>query len=201
MSEDADADNLYFRIINKATVPLRQFAIAINANPVGLSISETPEFPKKLPPGETCVITVPVQYSEAAVANRDSLELQVALRTSVGNVFGLARIPVEFATSPEGDLEQEEFRLYYGQWVNSVAVKVSNATLMKDGDLDRRNIFVVGKIDERLAAAFQLPSGDIFVAEVAQQGNDIVALVKSKDPTLLPLVQQNFQYLFAERKQ
>jgi hypothetical protein len=61
-------------------------------------------------------------------------------------------------------------------------------------------VFVVGANQGRFYAAFHLPPSDLFVVEIAQDKDDLVAVVKAKDPTLLPAVQANLERVFAQRK-
>jgi hypothetical protein len=199
---DADAAALYLKIVNKSPAALAGFALAINTNPVGLTVASTPDLPAALEFGDVAEVRVPVRYEAAAAANRDKHELQIALRTGGATVFGLARIPVERATLPSGNIGIEKFGEYYRNWSATIAVRISDVNLKSEGQLAAVNVFVVGTSEQgRLYLSFALPGPEVFVAEVAYQEGVIIAVVKAREQTLLPLVQQSLQYLLGQIKE
>jgi hypothetical protein len=196
---DYDRSQLHFRIVNKSPTAIGQFAIAINKNAVGLAIAEQPVFPASLEFGDVAEVKVPFHFQNAAVGNLESPELQIALRTSLGLVFGVARIPIEFATVDSGEVGDDGFRNLSASLTAAITVQVDDVKLADEAQLTERKIFVVGKADGRFYVSFQLASGASFVAEIAQKGRDIVASVKGPDRASLALIQQSAQALFGAR--
>jgi hypothetical protein len=196
---DYDQANLHFRIVNKSPTAIGQFAIAINKNPIGLAIAEQPTFPSSLEFGDVAEVKVPFLFQPGAVGNLEVSDLQIALKTSAGLVFGTARIPVEFATVDGGKISNDRFRELSGSLPVAITVQVDDVKLADESQLTARKIFVVGKAEDKLYVAFQIASGAPFIAEIAQKGRDIVASVKGPDRTTLTLVQQGAQALFGAK--
>jgi hypothetical protein len=196
---DYDADHLYLRLVNKSTETIGSFAFAMNSNAIGLMIVQPPQFPGALEFGDVVEVSVPVRCDPAQVANVDKVELQIALRTSLGNLFALARIPVEYALTEAGNIGPDRFRDLFTSLGDGVSITVEDATLAGETQLLERNIFTVGKNHGRIYVSFALPSGAVFVAEIEQKDRDIIALIKGTDPSFCPLVHQSVQNLFAQK--
>ena len=196
---DYDKDHLYLRIVNKTPAPLGDFAFAINTNPVGLVMAGETHFPASIDSGDFAEVTIPIKFSPLDIGNADQTDLQIALRTSVGNVFALGRIPVEYSLTPEGNIGADRFRELFSNLTDVATVTVEDARLASDEVLAERNIFVVGRNDAKVYCSFALPSRSVFVAEAEQQGSNIAITVKAQDPVHLPLVQQNLQAIFSSK--
>ena len=196
---DYDKNYLYLRLVNKSIQALGSFAFAVNGNPVGLVMSGEPNFPESLEFGDVAEVKVPIAFDPSQIANVQKQDLEIALRTSLGNVFALGRIPVEYSLTREGDIGAESFRQLFSTLTDVVQVKAEDCQLASDEQLAERNIFIVGKNEGKVYCSFQLPSKTTFVAEVEQQGNDVVATVKAQDRVFLPLVQQSIQALFSHK--
>jgi hypothetical protein len=198
MFVDYDRAHLYARIVSK--VPqLGQFAIAVNRNAIGLVIAEQPAFPASLEFADQAEIEVPVRFQADAIANLENAELQIALRTSGGTVFGAARIPVEFATVACDAAVVGRFAELFRSLPISGTVQIDDARLADDAQLAERNVFVAGKAEGRVDVVLQLIGAVFVVAELAQKGRDIVALVKASHTGYLAIVQQSAQALFGQK--
>jgi hypothetical protein len=196
---DCDPANLYFRIVNKSQSAIDNFALAVNKNPVGLVITEAPAFPASLEFGDVAEVKVGFAFQASAIGNPEVPDLQIALRSSLGTVFGTGRIPVEFATTDGGSVTNDQFRELTAALAVVGAVQVDDVKLADDAQLAERKIFVVGKAEGKFYVSFQLASQASFVAELAQKGRDIVATVRARDRTALALVQQSAQALFGAK--
>jgi hypothetical protein len=195
LSSDADEGCWYLRVVNKCQEPLTEFALAINTNAVGLVIDGEPIFPDELAYGEVVPVKVPVKFDSEAIGNRENAEMQIALRTSAGNIFGFARVPVERATTDAGNIGQEKFRQCYVQWQAMLTVAIPNLILAKPDKLKERKVVVVGENRARKQITFALTGGEVFVGKVSQVGLDVIAKIKALEPTLLPLVQASLEHL------
>ena len=196
---DYDKDHMYLRLANKSQGPLSSFAFALNVNAVGMCVSGEPRFPDSIDYGDVAEVAIPISFDPSQVSNPEKTDLEIALRTSLGNVFALGRIPVEFALTKEGDIGADQFRNLFSTLTDTVQVQVEDATLASDAQLAERNIFIVGKNDTKVYCSFQLPSRSTFVAEVEQQGSNIFATIKAQDAIYLPLVRLSVQSLFSQK--
>ena len=193
---DASSNNIYLRLTNKSPMPLSDFAFALDRNPAGICLSGTPQFPATIGFGETVDVTVPIYIDQQQAGKPESQFLQLALKSSAGQIFGLARIPFELATLPSGDISQEQYKQAFSSYLNTQEIRIPSTTLADTGKLAARNIFIVGSSKGHHFASFALPAG-LFVAEVYQDGSDIALSVKSNSPQLLPAVMSDSKWLFA----
>jgi hypothetical protein len=196
---DFDWTNMHLRIVNKSPTPIGQLALVIKKNSVGLTVTENPKFPEALEFGDVAVLSVPVKYLPDLVANADAADLQIALRTNVGTLFGVSRIPVEFALTDGGSISPDVFREYLQSFTATATLLVEDARLADDKELQARNVFVVGKFAGHVYVAFQLPSKAAVVAELAQIERDISAVIKVQDPALLSVVKLAAEALFRSK--
>jgi hypothetical protein len=198
MSVDYDSAHLHVRIVSKVA-QLSQFAIAVNRNAVGLIITEQPAFPASLEFADVAEVVVPIRFQPDAIANLENAELQLALRTNAGTVFAAARIPLEFATVPDGASVVGRFAELFASLPSSATVQVDDTRLADGTQLSERNVFVAGKTEGRVNVVVQLVGQVFIAAELAQKGRDIVALVKASHAGYLPIVQQSAQVLFGQK--
>jgi hypothetical protein len=196
---DYEPGRLHFRIVNKSPSAIGQFAIAINKNAIGLTVVTPPQFPTALEFGDVAEVCFAVQCQGNLVGNIDKTELQIALRTNLGTVFGVARMPVELACLDTGKLTIDTFMEDSNAFPAGQFFHLDDVRLADDGELADRNVFVVGKADEKVYISFQLPSKTFFLAELCQQGRDVLGLIKAQDPAYLPLVVVSAQALFGHK--
>lgn len=202
MFVDYDRNNMYLRIVNKSSSQLSDFAFAINKNSIGLTISGEQNFPSILDVGDVAEVGIPIIFDPSQVANFDQLELQLALRTSLGNVFAVGRMPIEYATTVEGNIGDEKFRDYFTnitQPQNVLTITINDARLADENHLRAKNIFIVGRNGDKIYVSFMFPSKATFVAELEQIQQNIQATIKGTDPNLIPLLQSNAQFLFSAK--
>jgi hypothetical protein len=199
LSVDWDRTNLYVKLANRGAQSLSPLALAFNTNAVGIVMVGQPKFPEALQFGDSVELACAVKYDSSRTGNLEVRELQLALRTSVGNQFGVTRIPVECATSVGGKIGQDQFREYYVGLQNAVTVRIAEAKVADEAMLLRRNVFVVGRNEAKVYVSFQLPGSGVFVGEVAQQGGDVVAVVKGENSNLLHIIEQSAAQLFVNQ--
>jgi hypothetical protein len=133
------------------------------------------------------------------VANLERPQLQFAIRTSLGTVFGVARVPVEFATVEGVDLGQDKFREMSARFAAGQPIRVEDVRIADDAKLRDRNICVVGRAEGKVYVAFQLPLNVFCIAELAQVGRDLVVVVKAQEQVYLAVVQPSVQALFGHK--
>ncbi|OHT04929.1 Adaptin N terminal region family protein [Tritrichomonas foetus] len=199
LSVDFDPNNMYLRLVNKSPAQLSQFAVALNTNAIGLTIAQPPSFPEMLEFGDNAEVSVPIRLDPSQVGNIDKTDLQIALRTNVGNIFGTTRIPIEIATTADGNIGQDGFRMRFSSYQCGINVTVEATTIADDSLLAERNVFVVGKNNDTIYVSFSLSPQHIFVAELKPAGQNFIALVKAENNTFLPLIENNAPYLFAHK--
>ena len=199
---DFDRNNMYLRLVNKSTSPLSDFAFAINKNVVGLTISGQAQFPQSLADGDVCEVTIPIVYDASLIGNNEQSDLQLALRTSMGDVFAVCRIPFEYATIPEGEIGETKFKEYFtnlSQPQNVLTFVINDTQLADENQLKKKNVFIVGRNGNKLYVSFMFPSKATFVAEIEQNQQNINVIVKGTDPTILPMLRNNSQFLFSAK--
>jgi hypothetical protein len=145
VSCDFDERHLFLRIANKSQTAVSQFAVALNKNALGLELCEKPKVPDVLDFGDAAEIAFAIQFSDRAVGNTERREMQIAIRTSLGVVYGEARIPVEFATVAGGEIDEDTFRTCFTNYVNQVQTQLEATIIAGDAVLRERKVFVVGK--------------------------------------------------------
>ena len=129
----------------------------------------------------------------------ENTELQIALRTSSGDVFALSRIPVEIALTDVGNISQEAFRQAFQQSTGQSSTTIEDAKIADDNQLSSRHIFVVGKNGSRTYVAFALPGPQIFVGELNQTGDNIGVSIKGPSQELFPIIEGSARALFSQK--
>ena len=196
---DYDKSNMYLRMISKSPTTLSQFAFAVNKNALGIVLDGTPRFPESLEFGDVAEVTVPLKVDPLAIANVDKTELQLALRTSQGPIYGLDPIPVLVATQPEGKITQDQFRQYFQTYTASATTVVEGASVADEKTLADMNVFVVGKNGSRTYVSFALPGNQIFVGELNQDGQNIGVSIKGPSQQLFPVIEGGARSLFSQK--
>ena len=196
---DYDKSNMYLRIVSKSPTSLGQFAFAVNRNALGIVLDGMPQFPASLEFGDVAEITVPIKIDSTAVGNADKKDLQIALRTSQGNIYAVEPIPAQVATLPEGKVSQDQFRQYFQTYTASMTTVVEDAPVGDDATLSSSNIFVVGKNGSRTYVSFALPGPQIFVGELNQTGDNIGVSIKGPSQDLFPFIEGSARALFSQK--
>lgn len=198
---DNDSQNLYLRMVNKSPNPIGRLAIAINKNALGIGISKTsqPNFPQMIESGNFAEVTIPLIVDHAEYdGNFDKTDLQVALRTSAGDVFALCRIPFEVALTTDGDIGQDQFRTVFAQATSTQSITIDGANVASDTLLNSRRVYIVGKNANKTYISFASSKDAVFVGELTQNANQILVVLKTSAQQLLPLAMANAGYLFAQ---
>ena len=199
ISADYDRSNMYLRIVSKSPMSLGEFAFAVNRNALGIVIDGTPQFPGSLEFGDVAEVTVPIKIDPLAVGNTDKKELQLALRTNQGNIYGIDPIPAQVATTPDGEISQDQFRQCFQSYTASMTTIVEDAMVGDDATLKSSNVFVVGKNGSRTYVAFALPGPQIFVGELNQDGQNIGVSIKGPSQDMFPIIEVSARALFSQK--
>jgi hypothetical protein len=199
VSYDFDGAHLYLTVANKCQNSLSGLAVAINRNVIGLTMSESPVVPEALEFGDSAESSVPIRFDQAMVGTAGVTELQIAIRTSFGNVFGSCRIPVELATVESGKISEELFASYYRDFPYQREIVIEGASVAVESEFAQRRIYVVSKTKHGYCLSFALVSGQRYVCELTKSVRNIVVVIKSESLENLALVEASAEYLFAAK--
>jgi hypothetical protein len=194
---DYDREAMYLRIVSKSE-RLTDFAFALNVNPVGLFVKEPPSFPAVLEGGDFIEVTVPLGLNANQIALSDKPGLQLALRTNLGQVWGMDKVPGHIATVPEGEIGQDGFRQRFQAYTAVASIAIDDATVAPDAQLASNNVFIVGKNENKTYVSFAFPGNQVFVAELTQQPQSITVGVKGPSPQLFPIIEGSARALFSQ---
>jgi hypothetical protein len=195
---DIESTTMHFRVVNKGREGLSGIAVAINRNAIGMAFADTPLFPAVLEAGEECEVDIPLVFQEAKQDRFDSAAVDVAVKTNLGTYFASTAIPLEFLTLVDGNVEADQFQQLYGQMAHGDTFGVPSKAIASDGLLRSRNVFVVGKRENRTYVSFMVPPACLFLAELTQHEQGVTVSVKTRDPKLIPIVKSAAASLFIE---
>jgi hypothetical protein len=195
---DYDRGAMYLRIVSKAE-QLGNFLFAINRNAVGLFVREPPAFPTGLEFGDVAEVTVPLGIDAGQIGSPEKADLQIALSTSAGVIYGIDKIPGEIATVPEGEIGQEGFRQRFAAYTASMATVVEDAAVAPDVQLAAANVFIVGKNANKTYVSFAFPGNQVFVGELTQEKGSFTVGVKGPSNQLFPIIEASARALFSQK--
>jgi hypothetical protein len=155
--------------------------------------------PESLDFGESVEVPVAAQFSQGFVGNVYRNDLQIAIRTSLGTVFGEARIPLEFLTVPAGKIDEGAFREKFAVYQCQVELTLDAVGVADERRLAERNVFVVAKRGNKTAVAFAFPESDVFVAELTQNLQSVGIIVKGRTLDFLAVIEANAEWLFTQK--
>jgi hypothetical protein len=196
---DFDESQMFLRIVNKAVMTISQLAVALNKNAVGLEFSEKPKLPEVLEFGDTEEVAIAIKFSQEAIGQLEKSELQIAIRTNLGVVYGEARIPIECATVSNGEIDENTFRMCFSNYGNQIELKLEATMIASDQCLRERKIYVVGKNGVKTYVSFAFYKTNVFVAELCQNVQSLDVVVKSETRDFLKIIELNADYLFARK--
>ena len=180
-----------------AETDIRDLALAINKNALGLTLNEVPVLPVSMELGDVYETSIKIVFNPANIL-KDKKELQFAMRTSKGTIYGTFRLPVELATMKEGEMTQDE-------WKNAFASMQSvDQCILEDVEkadietLRKRNIFTVGVNGNKSYIAFMIQNQK-FVAELNQDGRRLLIGMKSTSPDMFPVIKASANELFTQK--
>lgn len=193
---DWESTTMHVKLLNRTTSDLTDLAIAINKNALGMGFADTPKFPASLPPGEACEIEIPLLFQESRQDFFQSATVAVAIKTNFGTAMTTAPIPVATFTQVDGRMEQEEFRSVFVSAIPGDSITVPGAVLASDETLRERNVFVVGKNQNKTYASLKLPPNATFVVETVSEASGVTVNFKVTDAKFLPFMKVACQGLF-----
>lgn len=196
---DYDRGHIYLRLLNKSQNPLSDFAFALNKNMIGLTVVSNPTFPQMLEFGDVAEVEINVKIDPTQCANFDNNDLQIALKTNVGNIFALDKVPAQIATLPEGEIGSDNFKNYFSSYQAATSFVIEDASVADDNQLKENGIFVVGKNQNKTYASFALPPSQIFVAELTQNQSSIGVGIKGPSPQLFHVIENSARLMFAQK--
>lgn len=114
---------LSIRFRNNYFESLKNFALAIDKNSFGVSVSGSPEYPTLLDPNDTIDFSVPIQYNAALKKDDNSLQLKFAIRVNEGIVYATCEQPISTLVLPN-EINVSQFELSFSEistpahWIN-----------------------------------------------------------------------------------
>lgn len=189
---------VFLRITNNLDTPLSGFAFALNVNAIGLSSGKC-TFPPVIVPGATEEAEVELVSDLARGDRFDVTQLQIAIRTNVGTLYGADGIPVEILFSRSGDRGQEAYRESFNTFTNEATTVINNSHIADRSQLTEKHIYIVGRNKNAVYVQFYINNDNIFVAELIQDGENINVLVKTNSSNLLPIVMAGAHCLFSQK--
>ncbi|KAH0787799.1 Adaptin N terminal region family protein [Histomonas meleagridis] len=194
-----DKQKFYLKISNRCTLPISDFAFAINLNIIGLQIdNDNGNFPSNLDEDENCIISFDYSFDLSQSDNKNKKYLETALRTNYGTVFAYGRIPIEISLNDSGKISQNKFTEYYNTFKVSFKFTINNALIPDDEILNDRKVFVIGKNHNKIFVCCYISDDLIFVGELFQNVNNIEVFGFTNNNELHYLIEENGYYLFAE---
>lgn len=178
---DFEPNTLFLKITNKTSSNLSDFALALNKNIIGMTVAGTPMLPQTVSPLETFECLVPIMFSNDMRGSYDKLACDIAIRTSVGTVFGGFYIPAIVSTMPDGRTDQVAFRSMWTSLNHSGEINIENITLPSDDVLADRNVFLVGRRENKSYFSLNLQSSVKFVLIVTEETNNVLVSYKCSD--------------------
>ncbi|KAH0792447.1 Adaptin N terminal region family protein [Histomonas meleagridis] len=195
---DYDKYNIYLRIVNKSQNQLKDFAFALNKNILGIAVRGTPSFPAVLEFGDYTEVSIPICIDENQIGNVDKTDLQIAIRTSMGNVFAIDKIPAQVATTIEGNIDQESFKKCFSLSKGQINFVVEDAMIANEQQLNELNVFVVGRNGNKTYVSFAFGQNKVFVGELIQDNQNILVSIKG-DQQYLQIIEYSARTLFAQK--
>jgi hypothetical protein len=196
---DYDPQQMYLRIVSKSMQPLSQFQFAMNRNVLGISVAGQAAFPAALEFGDVSEVAIPIKVDAAQVGNPELRELQIAIRTNQGSIWAVDKIPAQIATTPEGNISQDQFRQFFTSLPVAGSTVIGDAVIADEKQLNEAHVYVVGRNGPKVYVAFALVGAQLFLAELNQEGQNIVINAKGKTPGLFPVIETAACALFAQK--
>lgn len=188
--------SLRFLLKNNSEKQLDSLQIAINKNVFGIAFTSNPTLPPYLDPDASYTVEIPITFSEAKVDLIETGELDIAIKTNLGNCFGKISIPALEFCLPDGKVTQNQFSELWRSEIPEAVFEIQN--LVSDDLLKQRNVFVVGKSEERVYLSLFLPPDNIVIFEIFKSLNQYQTRVKTKNNRFLQYLGMNIQSLFGK---
>ena len=185
LSCDFEQNLFHLLLQNIQSEPISDMAVAINVNAVGLTFASAPILPSQIAPGESYEAEIPIVFTNEKLGNFGSRKLDIAIKTSSGNIFAVATLPAESFTMVGGKMDQQQYRDYWTQISNEVQFEIPGAALDSDESLRSRNVFVVARRENRTYLSLMLQPGKLLIAEAIEDGPGITMVVKATDPRIV----------------
>ncbi|EAY04029.1 Adaptin N terminal region family protein [Trichomonas vaginalis G3] len=186
---DYDRSNIYLRVVNKVGTPITGFQFLINSNALGMTISGQANFPETLEFG-AAEVKVPIKYDQTKI-DPSKVQLQIAMNTSMGPIYGTDSLPLVCATQGDGKINATNQDLQFKDQMT-----LEGCTVAKNNEFASRNIFVVGRNNNITRVTFSTTVGD-FLCDLQQDRGNINILINGSNQQSLPLVKASARELFS----
>ena len=194
---DWDTTTMYVKLVNTSQSDLSDLALAVNRNALGLGFADTPKLPASLARGASCEVEVPLLFQESRQDFFQSPTVALAVKTNYGTAMSAAPLPVEVFTQVDGRLQQDQFRsIFVSPTAAAGSVTVAGAQLADDDTLKDRNVFVVGKNQNKCYLSLKIPPNATFAIEAISEPSGVTVNIKAEDERCLPFIKATVDRLF-----
>ena len=107
-----------------------------------------------------------------------------------------APLAVGVFTQVDGRLQQDEFRTVFASPSAAADSVTVTGALADDETLKSRNVFVVGKNENKTYLSLKLPPNATFVVEAITEGSGVRINYKATDPRTVPFLKATVDRLF-----
>ena len=98
-----------------------------------------------------------------------------------------------------GKIDTQQYREYWNQIQNEIEYELTGIALASDDTLRNRNIFVVGKKDNKTYLSLMLQPGKLILIEIVEDGPGMLLHFKSVDNRLMNFLKENSISLFSTK--
>jgi hypothetical protein len=192
---DWTATELWVQVLNKTEKSITSLALAVNVNGCGIGFAGPPDFPSFLAGGESCDVSIGLQFnSDAANATKSAVELDFALRTSEGICYFQVIVNIKRMLGPLRRMKRAEYLKIWRENPGEVRFTVEGARLAGRDELQERKIFVVAERSNEICLAFVLGE-KIYICDVEYREAGLRVIIKG-DSALLALLRDGARQLF-----
>jgi vesicle coat complex subunit len=185
---DWDIGTLYLKIVNNSSSTLKEFALAVNVNPIGLAFPSPPVFPAEIGAGASGEVEAAIVFQNGKIANFESPNIDLALKTNIATVFASATIPIEVLTLTQGKIGAADFKARFPSLPARDSVTMPRRSVADEDILKNRNVFVVGRRDNRAYISLMIPPNELVLVETVDDGAGVTAQFKCLDARVIPFI-------------
>ena len=114
-------------------------------------------------------------------------------------VFRLSPILTLNYTAIAGRIDQDQFISYWNNFMSEDKIELANATLADDETLRTRNIFVVGKNQNKVYLSMQLPPTQNIMCEALEDGTKIMFTFRCSKQAIVQFLKPQLRSLFTTK--
>lgn len=190
-----EKQTLWLKFVNKSQTPIGEFAVAINRNCLGFTMSSLPSFPSALDFGEAFETQISLSTNPNAISNTNNIYLQCALKTSAGMRYFTLPIDLGEVTVQIPVFDEIEFNRHWNEIPNEVKTVIHQSTFAEASTFKKRHMVVVTQRKTSAHIAFGLPPNNVYLAKVYQKEENLEVVVHGA-PIYLDIIHDGASFLF-----